>query len=519
MGALGPLFAKDLRLLWRDRAGLFFLMIAPMVVIAVAGFSLANLYGADPSGQTAYELPFVNEDGGTLGRSIRERLANETSVRLQPVATRAEAEDLVRRKRAGSALVVPAGPEAALDRGEPARLVLYVDTVKYLERLNVRAKLSELREDLARERATRLADDARAERERVAQQLGELRSRTLRAHDELEAAWNDAAKRRRGAEASIARARDDVAQALDARLAPLRAYLDQLAAKRRAFEDWLAELRRLAGSRADAIPPPPAFPEPPPMVSAAGALPKLALELPALPALPKLDVPDVALPPPPAAVRASLGVDEVNVGGGAVTMNTFDQNVPGFAVTFILLGMLLGVSLGLVDERDWGTLDRLRAMPVSLTQVLVAKLGARFCVGVAQMMVLLAVGWLCFGVSLGPEPWALVLPTIGIVFAGAAFGLVVAGATRSREALLPVGSIVIMTMAAVGGCWWPIDLEPRWMREVALAFPTTWAMDAFNDLMMRHRRHEAALVPTAVMLTYGLVYLAAGVALYRRRLR
>ena len=84
---------------------------------------------------------------------------------------------------------------------------------------------------------------------------------------------------------------------------------------------------------------------------------------------------------------------------------------------------------------------------------------------------------------------------------------------------MPVGSIVIVTMAAVGGCWWPIDLEPRWMRNVALAFPTTWAMDAFNDLMIRRRGVEAALRPAAVMVGYGVLYLVAGVALFGRRAR
>jgi len=183
-------------------------------------------------------------------------------------------------------------------------------------------------------------------------------------------------------------------------------------------------------------------------------------------------------------------------------------------VTFLLLGMLLGVSLGLLDERDWGTLSRVRAMPVAAPAVLVGKLLARFVVGVAQMITLLAAGRLAFSVSLGPQPWALLLPTVGIVFAGTAFGLVVAAVAPSREAVLPVGSIVIVTMAAVGGCWWPIDLEPRWMRSVALAFPTTWAMDAFNDLMIRRRPFEAALRPTAVMLAYGALYLVVGVTLF-----
>jgi len=83
--------------------------------------------------------------------------------------------------------------------------------------------------------------------------------------------------------------------------------------------------------------------------------------------------------------------------------------------------------------------------------------------------------------------------------------------------VLPLGSIAIVTMAAVGGCWWPIDLEPHWMRTVALAFPTTWAMEAFNDLMIRSRPAAAAYLPTAVLVAYGLGYLALGLLLFRRR--
>jgi len=234
------------------------------------------------------------------------------------------------------------------------------------------------------------------------------------------------------------------------------------------------------------------------------------------PVFPVLVVP--ILPAPPSVrLPGTLEVEETSVTGAPLRLNTFDQNVPGFSVTFLLLGMLLGVSLGLLDERDWGTLARLRTMPVSLNVTLIAKLLARFTVGVAQMLVLLTVGRLLFGISLGPEPWALLLPTAGIVFAGTAFGLVIAGLAHSREAVLPLGSIVIVTMAAVGGCWWPIDLEPRWMQQVALAFPTTWAMAAYNDLMIRRHSFEAALRPTAVLLAYGLAYLALGLALFRRR--
>jgi ABC-2 type transport system permease protein len=81
--------------------------------------------------------------------------------------------------------------------------------------------------------------------------------------------------------------------------------------------------------------------------------------------------------------------------------------------------------------------------------------------------------------------------------------------------VLPVGAAVIVSITAMGGCWWPMDLEPGWMRQLAVAFPTTWAMNAFNDLMIRHHGASSAVVPTAVMGVYGALYLAVGVLLFR----
>ena len=398
---LAVAFVKDLRLLARDRAALVFLTIAPVIVITVAGLSLASLYGAGPKGTTAYRLPFVDEDRGEIGGAFRKALETIDVVKLEPTDGRERARSLVVGKRAGVALVIPAAATEAVARGEEIELVLFTDPVKYLEIASVRGLIHEIR------------------------------------HRIEAAAWARAAKR-----VSLERER-------------------------------------------------------------------------ALAARP----PGVGLPEfPSAALPGAIGLREESVTGAPQRLNTFDQNVPGFSVTFLLLGMLFGVSLGLLDERDWGTLERVRTAPTPFAAILIAKLLSRFVVGVVQMLALFAVGWIAFGVSLGPEPPALLLPILGIAFAGTALGLVVAGVARSRDSVLPVGSIVIVTMAAAGGCWWPIDLEPEWMRSAALAFPTTWAMAAFNDLMIRRQPVAAALEPTAVLVAYGTVYLVAGLALFRRHL-
>src|SRR5262245_38143027 len=452
MRELAAVVAKDLRLLVRDRAGLVFLAIAPVVVITVAGLSLANLYGADPTGQTAYELPVVNEDGGPLAEELVARLEAEPGLRVTRVATRDEARALVaERKRAGAALVIPSGTEQTLHAGRPASLQLYTDAVRYLERLNVRLELGRLVDAVGAEQAAALESEAQrreaalgAERARLEQSLAEVRRAIDRFHAEAQEA-----RERAGAEAAaeMRRAMGEVGErvsgalrearraelaALDTELRrPARAWLAALAESRAAFEAWLAELASLAGRHAGEIPPPPRLPDPPPELlrwlagEPPAELPPLDLQLPEpappappeLPAPPAIALPSLELPEalrPPGALR----IEEIDVSGGGAHINTFDQNVPGFSVTFLLLGMLLGVSLGLLDEQEWATFERLQSLPIGLASVLGGKLVARFLVGVVQMALLFAVVRADFSVSLGNGPWAMWLPRAGMVACG-----------------------------------------------------------------------------------------------------
>jgi ABC-type multidrug transport system permease subunit len=70
-------------------------------------------------------------------------------------------------------------------------------------------------------------------------------------------------------------------------------------------------------------------------------------------------------------------------------------------------------------------------------------------------------------------------------------------------------------LAALGGCWWPIEVAPRWMQELASWLPTGWVMNALHRLMLFHSGPQGAW--TAVvwlsLATLGLAGLGA------RRLR
>jgi ABC-2 type transport system permease protein len=208
---------------------------------------------------------------------------------------------------------------------------------------------------------------------------------------------------------------------------------------------------------------------------------------------------------------------EENLTSRELSPKSLEQNVPGFAIMFVLLAAVFGTASAMHDERTWGTLTRLLLAPAGLTALLAGKLGVRCVLAFLQTIVLLGWGRLALEVSLGSSPLALVALSAGLAFAAAALGLFVAALASTREQTLPLSLAATLALAALGGLWWPISIVPDWMRIAGEVWFPTWAMYGMTDLILRERGLGAILVPLAVMIGQGMLLLAAGGWIFRLR--
>ena len=208
-------------------------------------------------------------------------------------------------------------------------------------------------------------------------------------------------------------------------------------------------------------------------------------------------------------------VEEENLTGTRLTTTSFEQNVPGFSIMFVLMGVLFGVAFGLRDEIDQATAERLLVAPASYGEILGGKLLVRFGVGVVQMLLLFGFGRVAFDVSLGPSLMTFGVLTLVVVFAMVGFSLFVTSFARTREQIIPLGLTVVMLTCGIGGCWWPLFQEPPWLQSIARLTVTAWAMEGVQDLVLRDRGLAEILPVIAVLLLYGTA--CFGVGAYREQ--
>ncbi len=195
------------------------------------------------------------------------------------------------------------------------------------------------------------------------------------------------------------------------------------------------------------------------------------------------------------------------------------QSVAGMTVMMLLFALTSCGSV-LLTEREEGTLQRLFAQRIPRSAVLVGKFLFVFIVGIAQMTVLFAYGEWMFRVGLFRDPLTLLVLSISWIVAGGAFGMFLASVSRSTKQAESLASLLILVMAALGGCWFPLQMMnlPPLLEAVCKSTPTYWAMSGFQGMLWSQLPWYSSKTMLALgwQWTWAAGLIAAAAYFYRR---
>jgi ABC-type Na+ efflux pump permease subunit len=208
-------------------------------------------------------------------------------------------------------------------------------------------------------------------------------------------------------------------------------------------------------------------------------------------------------------------LDVATAGKRQIIPNGFDQAIPGILVMFTLLILLTSGSSMLVVERMQGLLRRLASAPMTRGEVVAGKWGGRMVLAALQVGFAVIVGTVVFKMQWGPD----ILMIAVVLAAWAAFcasaGLLLGSIAATEGQASGLGVLFANLLAALGGCWWPIEVTPGWMQTLQNFMPTGWAMDALHKLISFEAGAMSAL-PQVITLLVGAL-LVAGLAINRFR--
>jgi ABC-2 type transport system permease protein len=186
---------------------------------------------------------------------------------------------------------------------------------------------------------------------------------------------------------------------------------------------------------------------------------------------------------------------------------------PSMAIFFLFFTVSFGARSLLIERRQ-GTLRRLLASAAPPGAVIAGKALAAFVLGVTSVLVMWLATTLVFGADWG-EPLAVVALTVGSVLAAIGVTALVVTLARTDEQADGWSSLVVFTLALLGGNFIYLAQLPGLLQRLSLLTPNGWALRGFVDLVADGGGLRTVAAPVAVTAAFGLV--TGAVALYRAR--
>lgn len=214
-------------------------------------------------------------------------------------------------------------------------------------------------------------------------------------------------------------------------------------------------------------------------------------------------------------VKVDFSLSDAQQGNtvGASLRQGLGQSVPGMGTMFVLMNIFGGMAALIVERQQW-TLQRLAMMPITRSALLAGKILARFCLGLLQFLVVFIVGGL-FRMNFGKDPIALLLLVIVYSLSVTALSFAVGAGLKNPDQASGLGLLLTLTLAPIGGAWWPMDVSPKFMQIIGHISPIAWAMDGFTALTYNGAHLADILLPLAVLSGMTLVLFLIAIPRFR----
>ncbi|WP_062465193.1 ABC transporter permease [Demequina soli] len=187
----------------------------------------------------------------------------------------------------------------------------------------------------------------------------------------------------------------------------------------------------------------------------------------------------------------------------------------GLILTFI--GTII-TSIGLVKERQSGTLEQLAVMPLRPADVIIGKIAPYFILAAFDMLVVTLLGVWIFGVPFNGSPWLFALGAGIFLFVVLGLGVLISTASQTQAQAIQLAIMLLLPQILLSGFIFPLSAMPAAIAAIGRCLPLTYFVQLAQGIFLRGAGLDALWVPFVVLAGMALLVFTAAVLRFRRDL-
>jgi ABC-2 type transport system permease protein len=201
---------------------------------------------------------------------------------------------------------------------------------------------------------------------------------------------------------------------------------------------------------------------------------------------------------------------------------------PGLETSTVMVPAIIGLilvfvgtvatSLGVVRERQAGTLEQLAVMPFRPRDVFVGKVAPYFVVGVVDMAIVVAAGLGLFGVPFRGSVLTFAVGALLFLFVTLGIGVLISTVSENQGQAIQLAIMTLLPQVLLSGMVFPLQSMAAGVRWIAYLLPLTYFIRISRGVMVRGAPLASLWFPLLMLAVLGLVVFGLSVIRFRRDL-
>jgi ABC-2 type transport system permease protein len=195
-------------------------------------------------------------------------------------------------------------------------------------------------------------------------------------------------------------------------------------------------------------------------------------------------------------------------------------SVAGFAILFAFL-TAQSTAESIHNEKKIGTFRRLLASPMGKWSLLAGKMLPNFLIALLQVAIVFGVSTLLLPLigmakpSLGSSPLGLILITVVVALCSTSLGVLIAALARTEGQIGGLSTTILWVAGLVGGAFIPAFIMGDFLNTIGKVVPHYWALQAYNDLMIRGQGLVDILPEVGMVAVFAVVFFVVGLLRFK----
>jgi ABC-2 type transport system permease protein len=192
--------------------------------------------------------------------------------------------------------------------------------------------------------------------------------------------------------------------------------------------------------------------------------------------------------------------------------------VPGLAgLILVFIGTLI-TSLGVVRERQAGTLEQLAVMPFRAWDVIVGKIAPYFIMAAVDLAIIVAIGMGVFHVPFAGNPAIFCLGAALFLLVTLGMGVLVSTLSQNQGQAIQLAFMLVLPQVLLSGLIFPVASMAAGVRWISYVLPLTYFIQISRGVMLKAVPISDLWEPIGLLALLAVVVLGLAVFRFRRDL-